>query len=96
LDCESKIGLRCHNCVGFGAYCGVDSNRVEVNAKIAMNLAKPHPSTVGDSVSAFLPLRWCCPDGEVTVSLVGQADANRAPVTERSIKNPHRGGDNDY
>jgi hypothetical protein len=96
MDCESEIWLRCHNRIGFSPYCSVDSNLVAIDATVTMHLLEPHPWPVGHVTPTLLEFRQRYVDCEVAVGSVGPHDANRAPVTERSIKEPHRGGDDDY
>ena len=57
VDCQREIGLRCHNRIGLGPYCSVDSNLIAIDATVAMHLLKPHPPTVGDSIAALILLR---------------------------------------
>jgi len=96
MDCESEIWLCCDNRIGFGPSRTLDTNLVEVNATFAVHLTQPYPWPIGHVTPTLLEFRHRFVDCEVAVGSIGPPDANRAPITERSIKKPHRGGDDDY
>ena len=61
-----------------------------------MHLAKPQPRSIDDVAATIFEFERYSPDGEIPIGTIGGPDADRAPVVERSIKEPHRGGDGDY
>ena len=75
---------------------GLDTKFVDVKTDIAVHLREPHPWAINDCSTTCLKFWAHSPNGEVPVGSFGASDADRAPVDERSIKEPHRGGDGDY
>jgi hypothetical protein len=92
LNTQSDIRRRCHYSIGFGPNHDIDSKFIDIETERPVNLTKPNPRSTTDALPASLEhwSRSC--DGKVTVGSFCRPDADRAPVRERSINEPHGGG----
>jgi hypothetical protein len=55
-----------------------------------VHLCQPDPRTINDRAATRFELGARSPNGEIAIDVFCAPDADRAPVDERSIKEPHR------
>jgi hypothetical protein len=90
LNRKCKIGSTRHQRIGWSTTCTFESNGIDVDTDIAMHLSKPHPRSIDNRATTGVELMVRVSNGEIAISFFRAPDADRAPVDERSIKEPHR------
>jgi hypothetical protein len=55
-----------------------------------MHLSKPHPRSIDDRAATVFEFMVRVAKGEIAINFFCASHADRAPVDERSIKEPHR------
>jgi hypothetical protein len=90
LDRKCQIGSTGHRRISSRAACTLESNGIDVDTPIAVHLSQPHPRAINNRAATGVEFMVRVATSEIAISFFCAPDADRAPVDERSIKEPHR------
>jgi hypothetical protein len=90
LNRKCHIGSTGHRRISRRAACIIESNNIDVDTPIAVHLCKPHPRAINNRAATGVEFMVCVAKSEIAIGFFCAPDADRAPVDERSIKEPHR------
>jgi hypothetical protein len=90
LNRKCQIGSTRHRGISKRAACIFESDGIDVDTPIAVHLSKPHPRAINNRAATGVEFMVRVATSEIAIGFFCAPDADRAPVDERSIKEPHR------